>query len=133
MMWFSRRGRGGSSRCPTEIIFESHDKHGLISGPRVCMVRIFDPFFRSVTDCYHYEIRTMKRDEKFRTKNADQVLKLNRPEFSLRYSLSWFQGHLRSIPEIFVLLTPWCLNGKMCANWLSIFESLYSNNFKFIL
>lgn len=45
MMWFSRRGRGGSSRCPTEIIFESHDKHGLIFGPRLYMVRIFGPNF----------------------------------------------------------------------------------------
>ena len=45
MMWFSRRGRGGSSRCPTEIIFESDDKYGLIFRPRFSMVRIFGPFF----------------------------------------------------------------------------------------
>ena len=75
---------------------------------------------------FHSEIRTTYRmgPERTWTRNPGP----NAGPVSKR-----FKGQLRSIPETFVLLTPWCLIGKMCANWLSIFGSLYSNNFKFIL
>ena len=112
MMWFSRRGRGGSSRCPTEITFESHDKHGLIFGPRFYMVQVFGP---NLLDRYGLlnaqnhgpkthsnqfsEIRTTYRigPERTRTRNPGP----NAGPVSKR-----FKGQLRSIPETFVLLTP---------------------------